>query len=114
MTEPKRTIELPVPCEFRETDKCFFVQGMTLPKSEVVLQLDAQGKVVSMIMPEWLAAKEGLVDSLADAGTVEESMCRSDWYLLGATMAFLIRGESSDDAVWEARKVVAKMEKGEF
>jgi len=41
---------------------------------------------------------------------LEEGMSREDWFLLGATMAFLIRGDTVSNAVWGARKVVQKLE----
>lgn len=103
------TVEFKPPRKVVEYMESYSFEGrpLILPKSQTGIQRNVEGRAVKVTMPEWLARDRGLT------GRVEEdndsTMTREDWFLLGATMAFLIRGESINEAVWGARKAVAKM-----
>ena len=62
------------------------------------------------LMPRFIAEDRGLIDSENRNDDVSSGMTRHDWFLLGATMAFLARGETPTDAVWEGEKLAAKLE----
>lgn len=96
-----------------------------LPTAETRELVQEGETVVAATIPQWLAVKEKLVDdngeSYRDAvwdgpsflGEEErnDKMTRDDCFLLGMTMAVVIRGESYRDAVWEGRRLARRLRK---
>ena len=109
MTDPYVTVPFNAARAVRESGKVFILdeENLVLPKSQVTLHRDGDDRAVSATMPRWLAEKKGLVDTEDQP----EDMTRHDWFLLGATMALLIRGDPESTAVWEGNKVAASLEK---
>ena len=91
-----------------------FGEGLWLPTSKVKLQSNEVGKVVAAEMPEWLARDRGLIGHLTETAP---TMSREDCFLLGITMAMLIRDKADGrtqvqrdhTAVFDAKCVVRKM-----
>lgn len=70
--------------------------------------------VDAVTVPEWIAVDRGLVDceTRRDDTRCEPQMSRQDWFTLGLTMAFLIRGETELEAGWKASKMAEKYVNG--
>jgi len=86
-------------------------EDVWLPVSKTELEVtgEAEELVTAATMPRFIAEDRGLIEDAHSPveTTTSETMTRDDWFLLGLTMAMVIRGE--DDPVWEAKKIVRKM-----
>jgi hypothetical protein len=86
---------------------------LLLPVSLTELRTEAtpDGEVVvSVVIPEFIAVDRGLVESDNDDDDGRK-MTRDDWFLLGTAVALLIRGETLDEALWQAGKVAEKLKR---
>ena len=108
MNDDHVEIKFSPPRKYREVKKSYFlVEELQLPIACTTLEKEDSPDVIvvtSAWIPQWLAKKEGL-ESSPSPGKVEGAMSRWDFYLLGATMAFIIRGDAEREAKWNAKKL---------
>ena len=87
------------------------------PSKLTTLTCDDNNEVTAIEIPLWLAEDRGLAAGPEREEFVveedQEKMTRDDWFLLGTTMAMLIRGTEPRKAVWEAMKIVDSIKWGE-
>ena len=112
---PNVTIQL-VPPRKVETHKASYrltAEGLPMldvPSKLTTLTCDDANEVTAIEIPLWLAEDRGLAAGPEREEFVveedQERMTRDDWFLLGTTMAMLIRGTEPRNAVWEAMKLV--------
>jgi hypothetical protein len=112
MSETVR-VEFDPPRHCKEVSKAWIVTvegqpDLALPKSRTQLERDGDS-VTAVTVPRWLAEKEELTEPTTcfleeETGDV---MTRDDWFLLGLTMAFVIRGEPMP--LWEAGKLIQRL-----
>lgn len=92
----------------REAASSVFVmvggREVQLPQKLTRLDAGQDGMTQGVYIPRWLAEKEGLVQNEA-----QDTMSRDDWFLLGCTMAMLIRGEPTHHAAWEGKKLAKQL-----
>ncbi len=94
-------VEFDPPKTCQETEKSWQLSAegqecLSLPKSYTQELIYDGDKVVAAIVSRWLAENEGLASSTSSFQGEEredDKMSRDDWYCLGFTMAFVIRGE---------------------
>ena len=106
---PPRSVRTVKKSYFMTADGC---EKLQLPVKDTDIEWaetpDGQTAIGATI-PRWLAEDRGLVEAVQAESDVVQPMSRHDWMLLGTTMALLIRGYETRDAVWEAEKVVERM-----
>lgn len=113
MTDTVRVeFDPPRQCEEHGKSWCLSADGeatVYLPKSQTQLERKDTETVRAATIPQWLAINEGLAedDRPSFLGEEEVKMTRDDWFLLGLTMAFVIRGEPKP--LWEAGKLIRKL-----
>jgi len=100
------------PREFRQRGKSYWIEDsdgseIQLPVSATKLET-SHGCVVSATIPDYIAEDRGLIETPPVVAETD-SMERHDWFLLGATMACLIRGDNERDAVWNGRKIASSV-----
>lgn len=118
MSNKNVRVEFAVPREMRAAGKSYFLRNgdseIQLPAHLTTLHQDQGGMATAVTVPQWLAVKEGLLESDDESACLpskkEDEMSRYDWFLLGTTMALIVLDEQPvNNAVWEARKITAKL-----
>lgn len=106
--------------EYRETEKAYILEpetlggkNLALPKSQT-RELELEGhKVIAVVVSSFIAEKEGLIDGSDDRfqenDVRQDAMSREDWFRLGATMAYLIRGDNARDANRDGLQIAKRM-----
>ena len=102
-------VDFAPPRPFRRVGKTYVLTDGTnvlrLPISKTTLVLDGE-RATGAKMPRFIAEDRGLT---VTASEKHNDMTRQDWFLLGITMAMLIRGDTTREATWNARKVVTTL-----
>lgn len=114
MSEEKVTITLREPLPVREAGKSYFIQAgeteIQLPAKLTTLEKNDDGLVTAFTIPKWLHEKKESMPPLPVL-PLEDRMRRRDWFLLGTTVALLLRDSEKTyhQAVWDANILVSEM-----
>lgn len=90
-----------------------------LPQSTTTLERNDEDLVVAATVPRYVAEERGFVvddghsESQPRETAVPDTMSREDWYVLFLTCALLVRGDQPRNAEWEAKKIAAKLLRGD-
>lgn len=115
------TIQFKPAREFRQVKKSYWIntdgdENLQLPvaETELITEKTPDGVMATgATIPRFIAEDRGLIEAPVGEMIPEDesfSMTRYDWFMLGVTMAMIIRGDSVSDVVWEAGKIVYKLE----
>lgn len=124
MSKSTVTIEFSPPRDYRSVKESWLITAegepdlflprsktmMSSPDGDLVHSVTVPGYVASDPERNWGSAMVPGEDILPQVDS--PSMSRYDWFMLGITMAMIIRGEGLRNVVWEAEKIVGKL-KGE-
>lgn len=121
MSDSMVTVHFDPPRRCRQVKNSWLITAdgepdLFLPRLQTAMRAmtDSEDSVGTVSVPEYIARDRDFgsatTDIVPQRHEMPGSMTRQDWFLLGITMAMLIRGDSVRDAIWEAEKTVARME----